>query len=284
MNLPMTRIAIVTDSTAYIPPDIAKKLAVSVVPLQVQWNGQTYAEADPDAIEVLEALRRGELATTSRPSPERFSALYQKLAESGASEIVSIHISSSMSGTSDAARLAAAEVSIPVHVIDSRTVGMAMGFGVIAAALAADDGLTGAQVVEIAQRRISATNIFFSVAKLENLRRSGRISRGASLLATALAIKPILTVEDGQVVAQERVRTQAGAIKRLEEMALAASKNRAVDVAVHHLAAPELAIQFAANLKSVLSGVGQVTISEVGAVVGTHVGPGAIAVVIAPRI
>lgn len=280
----MARIAIVTDSTSYIPPDLAKKLAVSVVPLQVQWNGQTYAEADPDAVEVLEALRRGELATTSRPSPERFSALYQKLAESGASEIVSIHISSSMSGTSDAARLAATDASIPVHVIDSRTVGMAMGFGVIAAALAADDGLTGTQVVEMAQRRISATNIFFSVAKLENLRRSGRIGRGASLLATALAIKPILTVEDGQVVAQERVRTQAGAIKRLEEMALAATKNRAVDVAVHHLAAPELAIQFAANLKSVLSGVGQVMISEVGAVVGTHVGPGAIAVVIAPRI
>ncbi len=280
----MARVAIVTDSTSYIPPDLAKKLAISVVPLQVQWNGQTYAEADPQAIEVLQALRRGELATTSRPSPERFAALYEKLAASGASEIVSIHISSSMSGTSEAARLGAVNCAIPVHVIDSRTVGMAMGFGVIAAALAADDGMSGSEVVEVARRRISATNIFFSVAKLENLRRSGRISKGASLLATALAIKPILTVEDGHVVAQERVRTQAGAIKRLEEMAREATKNRAVDVAVHHLGAPELALQFAENLKAVLSGVGQVTISEVGAVVGTHVGPGAIAVVIAPRI
>jgi DegV family protein with EDD domain len=280
----MARVAIVTDSTSYIPPDLAKKLAISVVPLQVQWNGQTYAEADPQAVEVLQALRRGELATTSRPSPERFAALYEKLAASGAEEIVSIHISSSMSGTSEAARLGAANCAIPVHVIDSRTVGMAMGFGVISAALAADDGMSGEDVVQVARRRISATNIFFSVAKLENLRRSGRISKGASLLATALAIKPILTVEDGHVVAQERVRTQAGAIKRLEEMAREATKNRAVDVAVHHLGAPELALQFAENLKAVLSGVGQVTISEVGAVVGTHVGPGAIAVVIAPRI
>ncbi|NBR94204.1 MAG: DegV family protein [Actinobacteria bacterium] len=280
----MSRIAIVTDSTAYLPTELLKKLAISVVPLQVQWNGKTYDEADPQATDVLQALRNGELATTSRPSPERFTALYEKLAKDGAEEIVSIHISSSMSGTSEAAQLAASNGSIPIHVIDSRTVGMAMGFGVVAAALAADEGASAIEVVEAARQRISVTNIFFSVAKLENLRRSGRISRGASLLATALAIKPILTVEDGHVVAKERVRTQTGAIKRLEEMALEATKNRAVDVAIHHLGAPELAATFAANLKAVLSGVGQVVISEVGAVVGTHVGPGAIAVVIAPRI
>lgn len=282
--MPMAQVAIVTDSTAYIPADIAKKIGISVVPLNVQWNGAVFDEADPNAVEVLEALRRGELATTSRPSPERFATVYEKLARSGAMEIVSIHISASMSGTSEAAQLAAQSASIPVHVVDSRTVGMAMGYGVIAAALAADEGMSGIEVVEVARRRIAATNIFFSVAKLENLRRSGRISRGASLLATALAIKPILTVEDGHVVAEERVRTQAGAIKRLEEMAIEATKNRAVDVAVHHLGAPELAEKFASDLRGVLSGVGQVVITEVGAVVGTHVGPGAIAVVIAPRI
>lgn len=280
----MARVAIVTDSTAYIPEEIAKKLGISVVPLNVQWNGSVYDEADPNALEVVEALRNGELATTSRPSPERFSVLYDRLAQSGAMEIVSVHISSSMSGTSEAAELAAKSAPIPVHILDSRTVGMAMGYGVIAAALAADEGMSGIEVVEIARRRIAATNIFFSVAKLENLRRSGRISRGASLLATALAIKPILTVEDGHVVAQERVRTQAGAIKRLEEMAIEATRNRAVDVAVHHLGAAALAEKFAADLRAVLSGVGQVVITEVGAVVGTHVGPGAIAVVIAPRI
>lgn len=280
----MAQVAVVTDSTAYIPADIVKKLGISVVPLNVQWNNSVYDEADPSAIEVLEALRRGELATTSRPSPERFASLYARLAKAGVMEIVSIHISSSMSGTSEAAELAAKDSPIPVHVVDSRTVGMAMGYGVIAAALAADEGMSGIEVVEIAKRRIAATNIFFSVAKLENLRRSGRISRGASLLATALAIKPILTVEDGHVVAQERVRTQAGAIKRLEEMALEATKNRAVDVAVHHLGAAELATKFATDLRAVLSGVGQVVITEVGAVVGTHVGPGAIAVVISPRI
>lgn len=280
----MARVAIVTDSTSYIPPDLVKKLGISVVPLNVQWNNAVYDEADPSAVEVLEALRKGELATTSRPSPERFASLYEKLAQEGAMEIVSIHISSSMSGTSEAASLAAKDASIPVHVLDSRTVGMAMGYGVIAAALAADEGMSGIEVVEVAKRRIASTNIFFSVAKLENLRRSGRISRGASLLATALAIKPILTVEDGHVVAQERVRTQAGAIKRLEEMALEATKNRAVDVTVHHLGAAELANKFATDLRGVLSGVGQVVITEVGAVVGTHVGPGAIAVVISPRI
>lgn len=280
----MARVAIVTDSTSYIPADLVRKLGIFVVPLNVQWNNAVYDEADPSAVQVLEALRKGELATTSRPSPERFAYLYQKLAQEGAMEIVSIHISSSMSGTSEAASLAAKDASIPVHVLDSRTVGMAMGYGVIASALAADEGMSGIEVVEVAKRRIASTNIFFSVAKLENLRRSGRISRGASLLATALAIKPILTVEDGHVVAQERVRTQAGAIKRLEEMALEATKNRAVDVAVHHLGAAELANKFATDLRGVLSGVGQVVITEVGAVVGTHVGPGAIAVVISPRI
>ena len=280
----MARVAIVTDSTAYIPTETLKKLGITSVPLNVQWNGAVYEEADPSAVEVLAALRRGELATTSRPTPERFAALYQSLAQSGAMEIVSIHISSSMSGTSEAAQLAARNAPIPVQVVDSRTVGMAMGYGVISAALAADEGMSGIEVAEVARRRIAATSIFFSVAKLENLRRSGRISRGASLLATALAIKPILTVEDGHVVAQERVRTQAGAIKRLQEMALEATKNRAVDVAVHHLGGAELANSFASDLREVLSGVGQVVVTEVGAVVGTHVGPGAIAVVIAPRI
>lgn len=280
----MARVAIVTDSTSYLPAEISRRLGISVVPLQVQWNGQTYEEADPNAVDVFEALRRGELATTSRPSPERFTSVYEKLAKEGASEIISIHISSSMSGTSEAASLAAKSASIPVHIVDSRTVGMAMGFGVIAAAQAADDGLSGIEVVAVAKKRIEATNIFFSVAKLENLRRSGRISRGASLLATALAIKPILTVEDGHVVAEERVRTQAGAIRRLQEMAITATKSRAVDVAVHHLGAADLAESFAEELRKVLSGVGEVVITEVGAVVGTHVGPGAIAVVIAPRI
>lgn len=280
----MAKVAVVTDSTSYIPSEISKKYGIYIVPLNVQWNGSVYDEADPSAVDVVAALRRGELATTSRPSPERFAALYEKLAQSGVMEIVSIHISSSMSGTSEAAQLAAQSASIPVHVVDSRTVGMAMGYGVISAALAADEGMSGIEVVEVAKRRMEATNIFFSVAKLENLRRSGRISRGASLLATALAIKPILTVDDGHVVAQERVRTQAGAIKRLEEMAIGATKNRAVDVAVHHLGAVDLAEKFATELRAALTGVGQVVITEVGAVVGTHVGPGAIAVVIAPRI
>lgn len=280
----MAKVAVVTDSTSYIPSEISKKYGISIVPLNVQWNGSVYDEADPSAVDVVAALRRGELATTSRPSPERFAALYEKLAQAGAMEIVSIHISSSMSGTSEAAQLAAQSASIPVHVVDSRTVGMAMGYGVISAALAADEGMSGIEVVEVAKRRMEATNIFFSVAKLENLRRSGRISRGASLLATALAIKPILTVDDGHVVAQERVRTQAGAIKRLEEMAIEATKNRAVDVAVHHLGAVDLAEKFATELRAALTGVGQVVITEVGAVVGTHVGPSAIAVVIAPRI
>jgi len=116
------------------------------------------------------------------------------------------------------------------------------------------------------------------------LRRSGRISRGASLLATALAIRPILTVDDGEVVAVERVRTAAKAMVRLEEMAVAATAGRAVDVAVHHLGAQSQAEAVVARLRSVLTGLGDVSNTEVGAVVGTHVGPGAIAVVIAPRV
>ncbi len=280
----MRKIGIVTDSTAYLPATTIKLLGIKVVPLIVQWNGKSYFEADPNATDVIDALRKGELATTSRPNPATFLLAYQELAANGAKEIISLHISSSMSGTSDAARIAAKDSPIPVHVIDSRTVGMALGFGVIAAAQAAEEGLDSQTIIQRAQLRMKATSIFFSVANLENLRRSGRISRGASLLATALAIRPILTVDDGEVVAVERVRTAAKAMVRLEEMAVAATAGRAVDVAVHHLGAQSQAEAVVARLRSVLTGLGEVSNTEVGAVVGTHVGPGAIAVVIAPRV
>lgn len=280
----MKKIGIVTDSTAYLPVSTVKLLGIKVVPLMVQWNGKSYFEADPNATDVITALRNGELATTSRPSPAAFTLCYQELAANGATEIVSLHISSSMSGTSDAARIAAKDSPVPVHVVDSRTVGMALGFGVIAAAQAAQEGLDLQTVLQRAKLRMDATSIFFSVANLENLRRSGRISRGASILATALAIRPILTVSDGAVVALQRVRTAAKAMARLEEMAVAATAGRAVDIAVHHLGANAQAEALVSRLRTVLTGLGEVSNTEVGAVVGTHVGPGAIAVVIAPRV
>lgn len=282
--MPIRPIDIVTDSTASLPIDRASALDITVVPLQVVIGGTSYPEGGEGAEAVVAALRAGTLATTSRPTPETFLAVYRERAELGYEGIVSIHLSSSMSGTYEAAVLAAADSPIPVEVVDSRTVAMGLGFAVISAALAADEGSSLSEVAEIARLRAAATRAFFTTSSLEHLRRSGRISRGSALLATALHIRPILSIENGEVVALEKVRTNTRAIARVEELAAECARNATVDIAVHHLGAPGIADEIAERLEGSIHQIGEVIKSELGAVVGAHTGPGTLAVIVAPRI
>ncbi len=145
---------IVTDSTAYLPREVVERHGIEVVPLHVVVGGRDYVEGrDISAAQVAAALREYTIVTTSRPTPQVFAETYQRLADEGATAIVSVHLSSQMSGTVEAARLAAAEAPVPVEVIDSETIGMAMGFAVVAAAEAAAGG---AGVPEVAGRRALA--------------------------------------------------------------------------------------------------------------------------------
>lgn len=275
----MSKVAVVTDSTAYLPEGIAEKYGIRVVPLHVvlgSWSGREGTEVSPADVARALTARRVQV-TTSRPTPGALAAAYQA---TGATEIVSIHLSSALSGTTDSARVAAsyvAEFGIRVHVVDSRSLAMGLGFAVIAAAEAAAAGAS-LECVEAAAH-VDTTMLCY-VDTLEHLRRGGRMTATSALVGTALAVKPLLIVRDGSIELLEKVRTFSKAMVRLRELLVEAAGDGPVDVAVHHLAAPARAATLADSLRADLPGLQSLYVSEVGAVVGAHVGPGMLGVVL----
>jgi DegV family protein with EDD domain len=277
------RVAIVTDSTAYLPADLVATHAISVVPVQVVVDGQPFDEGtEITPTEVAAALRDWSVVTTSRPSPERFARAYAAAAAAGATAVVSAHLSGDMSGTYDSAVLAAREATLPVTVVDTRSVAMAMGFALLDGARAAESGADPETVAEAIRSRAAASHALFYVDTLDYLRRGGRIGAAQALLGQALAVKPILELVDGRVSPLEKVRTAAKALARIEELVVALAAGRACDVAVHHLDSAARAEALAGRLVARLPD-SRVIVGEVGAVVGAHVGPGMVAVALSPR-
>ncbi|HEX6516610.1 MAG TPA: DegV family protein [Nocardioidaceae bacterium] len=282
-------VALVTDSTASLPPDLAAHRGVIVVPLQVVIGARCYDEgvdggATPQT--VAEALRDWVPVSTSRATPAAFAEAYGKAAAAGAEEVLSIHISGEMSGTFESAQLAARQSPVPVTAVDTRQLGMGTGFAVLAAADLLDAGASAAEAAEAARVRSAATTSLFYVDTLEYLRRGGRIGAAAALLGSALAVKPLLKLVDGRIGRFEKARTAGRALNRLEQLAVEAAGVQPVDIAVAHLASPERAEQLATHLRETLAANldgREVLVGEVGAVLGAHVGPGMVAVVVAPR-
>jgi DegV family protein with EDD domain len=277
------KVAVVTDSTAYLPEGVADKHDIGVVPLHVVLglrSGEEGIEVSPADVAAALAGRRAQVST-SRPTPAEFGHAYRA---AGAPCIVSIHLAAGLSGTVDAARTAAADVlaeGIEVHVVDTRSIAMGLGFAVIAAAEAAT---AGASVEEVEAAADNAdTSTLFYVDTLEHLRRGGRIGAAAALFGTALAVKPLLHVVDGSIAPLEKVRTASKALARLEQLAVERAGSGPVDLAVHHLAAPDKAAGLAERLRSRVPGLQSMYVSEVGAVVGAHVGPGLLGVVVFRR-
>ncbi len=283
-------VALVTDSTASLTPEVAAARSITVVPLQVVIGAESYDEGVEGGVTpalLAEALQAWTPVSTSRPNPDEMLAVYERLAGEGATEIVSIHLSADLSGTFESAQLAARRASVPVHAVDSRQVGMGAGFAVLAAADARDEGASAAAMATIARDRAADTTSLFYVDTLEYLRRGGRMGATAALLGSALAVKPILKVDGGRIGPFERVRTSGKALSRLEELAVEAAGDHQVDVAVAHLASPDRAATLAERLGSRLTeGLGSrsVVVGEIGAVLGAHVGPGMVAVSVARRI
>jgi len=279
-------VVLVTDSTAYLPPGVADELGITVVPLTVVMDGKPFAEGvDIDGDRVARALRGDLPVTTSRPAPTAFVEVYERLRTEGATAIVSVHLSGDISGTVDAARLAAAEVAsagLAVDVVDSRSLGMGMGFGVITAARLAAAGSTPGVAAEAALRRSLNASIFMYVDTLEYLRRGGRIGAAQAWLGSALTIKPLLNLVDGRLEPLDRVRTTERAIARLVEVATEEAGADLVDIAVHHLAAADRAEDVADRLRDQIPALNELSVSEVGAVIGAHVGPGSVGVVVSP--
>jgi DegV family protein with EDD domain len=286
-------VALVTDSTASLPAALVAERGITVVPLQVVIGATAYDEGVDDGSGngvtpqmLADALKEWVPVSTSRPNPEAILEVYDKLAAEGIDEIVSVHISAELSGTFESAQLAARRASVPVTPVDSRQVGMGTGFAVLAAADAIDDGADAQAAAGAARTRAAGTTSLFYVDTLEYLRRGGRMGAAAALVGSALAVKPILTVEDGRVGPLEKVRTSAKALSRLEELAVEAAGDAEVDVAVAHLAGLDRATQLAERLADRLEkglGTRTVSVGEIGAVLGAHVGPGMVAVAVARR-
>jgi len=276
-------IHLVTDSTAYLPPEIKAQYNVHTISLKVCVGDQTFDEdGGITKEEFFRLLAKVETTpTTSQPSAGEFIALYQQLAV-GDDEVVSVHISSGLSGTVPNALAAAQEVAPDrISVVDSRTtaIGLVIMVAVAGEALAA--GRTRRQVVSILERMVRESIAFFSVEDLAYLQKGGRINTAARFLGTLMNIKPILYLNEGKIEALDKVRTTRKARMRLLEEVEQRMAGRLVRVSVTHVQAPEAAAEIAALARQRLN-CKEVYLSELGPAIGSHTGPGLVGIAACP--
>jgi DegV family protein with EDD domain len=270
---------VVTDSTASLPPGPQARL--HTVPLHVVVGDESFLEGvGLTAEDVAEHLQAGRRLTTSQPTPRAFGEAYAAAAAAGAREIVSVHLSGELSGTVHAAALAASDAPVPVRVVDSRTVAMGLGFAALAAARAAAEGADAGTVAHRALEVADASRAVFLVDSLDHLRRGGRLSAASAALGSVLGVRPLLAVRDGRIEVVQKVRTKAAAVERLTAVA-AESAGRRVrpTLAVHHIGDDDGARRLADELAA-RTGL-EAVVTPVSAVLGAHVGPGVLAVVVA---
>lgn len=274
--------ALITDSTANLPAPLVEYWQIRVVPVQVIVGERAYEEGRTiGSAEVAAALRDGVPVTTSRPSPGAFLDAYRAAADAGAERIISAHLSADLSGTYESALLAASDAPVPVTVVDSRSVSMGLGFAVIAAARVLKRGGSAKDAAEALRTTAMRSRVLFYVDSLDFLRRGGRIGAAQRMIGSALAVKPILHIAKGRVQPLEKVRTTARALARLEDLAVEFSSEQPSSLAVMHLDAEARAQQIAGRIRQRLPEA-EVLVGGVGAVIGSHVGPGAVAVVVSP--
>jgi DegV family protein with EDD domain len=264
-------IHIVTDSTSDIPAPELDGLPVTVVPLSVEFGGEVFRDGiDISRGEFLDRLRSGAIPTTSQPSVGTFQEIYQRLTDDGL-DVVSIHIAEQFSGTMNSATTAARDFDDRVSVVDSGTLSMALGFLALEAAGMARDGQSGAEIAAHVERRRHHQRLYATLETLEYLHRGGRIGRAAALLGSALQLKPIVQVRDGEVVPVERVRTYRRALERL---AVIARDLAPFDVvAVMHLGAERECHRLISRIQEIQPETRIVT-GEIGTVIGAYGGPG----------
>src|SRR5437588_8418617 len=280
----MPRVAVVTDTTAYIPPDVLDAQGVRVVSLYVNFGtDRTEREADiVDYDRFFDELRSAEeLPTTSQPSVGDFVSVYEPLLGNG-HEIVSIHIAGGLSGTPEAARQAKQTLERDgrggerVHVFDSTTAAGGLGLVVLAAARRAAAGDSGAEVLAAVKAARDSLKMWFAIDTLEFLKRGGRIGAASAWIGSTLKIKPILSVEN-EITPVERVRTSGRAFERMVDYARQRSESDANAWVVQHIQAPDQAELLADRCREIF-GRDSVFTSEIVPVLGVHTGPGLLGV------
>lgn len=272
-------VVIVTDSSARLPADLIGRWDIRVVPLHVLVDGKDLR----DGIDEVPAdLYQRPQVSTAGASPAELARTYRTaLADSDGDGVVAVHLSTALSSTVGAAQHAAAEFGGAVRVIDSKSAGMGTGFVALAAARAARTGAQLDEVVAQAESAASRVSAYIVVQRLDNLRRSGRIGAAASWLGTALAVKPLLRIDEGKLVLAQRVRTTSKATAAMVEQVLETVGERRAALAVQHVDNPAGAADVAATLASALPACGSAVVTDLGPVLGVHLGPGAVGVVVA---
>ncbi|MER5260581.1 DegV family protein [Actinosynnema sp. NPDC002837] len=276
------RVAIVTDSTACLPPQLTEKLGVTVAQIQVRIGDWVDDEVRVPVPKLVDALRGQLDVATAPPDPGAFFWNYADAAASGAEAIVSLHVSTGLSKTVEAARQAAAQVQVPVHVVDTQTCGMSLGYAVVAAATVAAAGGDANRVLSAAQHSVRRSTELIYVDTLEYLQRGGRIGKAAALLGSALSMKPLLTVADGQITPLDKVLGAERAIRKLIDTAVKRAGKEVVDIAVEHFDAADRARTVLDQLRAKLPNVRRFLVTQVSSAIGAHVGPGAVGVTVSP--
>ncbi len=272
------RVAIVTDSTADLTPEMVEELGVTIVPLQVIFGNEAYREGvDITTEEFYERLVKSRpLPTTSAPSVGDFQEAYERLLKE-VDSIVSIHIGAKISATVQAAQTARQSLGKPerVEVVDSQVISLAMGFAIMEAVEAARAGAKLAEVKAAAEGAVQRTHLRFMLDTLEYLRRGGRIGRARAYLGTLLSVKPILSFREGELYPEERVRTRARGLERMIQWAIRQQKVKRA--AVGHSTTPDEAESIRERVAMAFPNV-KVHLVRFGPVLGTHSGPGIVGV------
>ena len=271
------KLAIVTDSVSDISPKIAKELKIKVVPLTVIFGTDQFL----DGVELSNSEFFKKLETdpnhpsTSQPSPEAFVKTYEKLLKAGY-EILSVLVSAKLSGTINSAEQAIKSLDTnKIKIVDTGTASMAQGLVAMSAARAAKNAKSLDELADMAETTAKKTNVYVAMDTMEFLKRGGRIGKARAMLGSILNIKPIITTDNGEIVPHSRARTIKKAISSMiNDMG---DKNQIVEVAVLHSTTPDLAKDVLTQIDAQnLNNPG--TITEIGPVVGTHAGPGCLAI------
>ena len=276
----MAGVAVVSDSNAYLPEQLARANGLTMLQQYVIFgDGRRVHEDEVDLDVFFDELRSAEqLPTTSHPTTDDFCVAYEELLK-GAEAIVSVHSSGQISHTVDAA-VAAAELlgaSDRIFVVDSQSAGGGLGVIALAAARRAAAGESPERVIATAEEARAELKMWFAIDTLEYLRRSGRIGAASAWVGSTLRVKPILTIESGQMMPVERVRSTERAFERLVDYARQRHASGADAWVVQHVRSPELADELTDRAREVF-GTNPVFCSEIGAVVGVHTGPGVLGI------
>lgn len=270
--------AIVTDSTAYLTPEEQAKYNISIIPLAVTIAGEVYDETDLSAAAFYDKVRTSkDFPKTTQPAIGRFVALFEQLKSEGYEEVVSIHLSSGISGTYQGAIQAGNMVEgITVHAFDSEISCAVQGFYVLKAGELAEQGASAATIITALEAMRPSIDAYFIVDDLAHLQRGGRLSAAAALIGGLLQVKPVLHFVDKVIVPYEKIRTRKKAMKRAEDMLAQAVKNDGItDVAIIEANCKQEATEWMNALQKLYPQL-NFKISYFGPVIGTHLGEGAI--------